>query len=34
MRYSMGEYLNILAKDGLTLHHETHSISSADNDFE
>ena len=32
--YSMGEYLYILAKDSITLHHKTYSISPADNDFE
>ena len=30
---SMGEYLYILAKDGLTLHHKTYSITSTDNEF-
>ena len=33
-RYSLGEYLYILAKDGLTLQHKTYSISSEGNDFE
>ena len=32
--YSMGEYLYILAKVGLTLQHKTYSITSEDNDFE
>ena len=32
--YSMGEYLYILAKDGLVLHHKTYSITSEDDDFE
>ena len=32
--YSLGEYLYILAKDGLTLQHKTYSITSEDNDFE
>ena len=32
--YSMGEYLYILGKDGLTLQHKTYSITSEDNDFE
>ena len=32
--YSMGEYLYILAKDGLTLQHKTYSITLEDNDFE
>ena len=32
--YSMGEYLYILAKDGLTLQHKTYLITSQDYDFE
>ena len=32
--YSMGEYLYILAKDGLMLQHKTYSITLEDNDFE
>ena len=32
--YSMGEYLYILAKDGLMLQHKTYSITSEDDDFE
>ena len=32
--YSMGEYLYILAKEGLMLHHKTYSIMSEDDDFE
>ena len=31
--YSLGEYLYILAKGGLTLQHKTYSITSEDNDF-
>ena len=32
--YSLGEYLYIFAKDGLTLQYKTYSITSEDNDFE
>ena len=32
--YSLGEYLYILAKDGLTLQHKTYLITSQDNNFE
>ena len=32
--HTIGEYLYILAKDGLTLQHKTYSIPSTDNDFE
>ena len=32
--YFIGEYLYILAKDGLTLQPKTYSIASTDNDFE
>ena len=31
--YSTGEYLYILAKDGLTLQHKTYSITSTNNDI-
>ena len=33
-RYSLDEYLYILAKDGLMPQHKTYSITSEDNDFE
>ena len=33
-RYSMGKYLYILARDGLTLQHKTYSITSEDDHFE
>ena len=32
--YSVGQYLYLLEKDGLTLQHKTNSITSEDNDFE
>ena len=32
--YSVGQYLYLLEKDGLTLQHKTYSITSEDNDFE
>ena len=32
--YSLGEYLYILAKDGLRLQHKTNSITYEDNDFQ
>ena len=32
--HSLGEYLHILAKEGLTLQHKMYSITSEDNDIE
>ena len=31
--YALGEYLYILGRDGLTLHHKTYSISQGEGDF-
>ena len=31
--YSLGEYLHVLARDGLTLRHKTYSIIKEDDNF-